>query len=131
MTVFNEIIQDIGRTLLHAANDQNPDWDYVGYTFNTNDGVNFDASGFLFVSQTLQEFTLRRIGKDLGTLHLRLREITKIHDQPYWIASRCVLRKLDNDFKLHFEFDNPNRWKITPANADNAFDVLVGSAFDQ
>lgn len=126
MSALVEIIHDIGRTLLGAAREQSSAWDYVGYTFRTNDGVNFEASGFLFHAEKLQEFTIRKVGKHLGALHLRQREIMRNESDNAWIAARSILRQSDLAFKQHFEFDDPNRWQTSPATIGRQFEVLIG-----
>lgn len=47
-----------------------------------------------------------------------------------WIASRSVLRQKDMAFKQHFEFEDEDRWRISPATMGRQFEVLVGDAFD-
>ncbi len=130
MSNLGEIAQSIGRTLLGAAREQSDQWDYVGYTFLTKESVNYEGSGFLFLNRTLQEFTLRKIGRDLGALHLRQREIMRAEGDKAWIASRSVLRQSDMSFKQHFEFDNPERWRLSPDSMERQFAVLIGDAFE-
>ncbi len=126
MSVLDEITQDIGQTLLRSAREQSSAWDYVGYTFRTQDGVTYDASGFLFHGRELQEFTLRKIGKHLGALHLRQRDTMRIEGDKAWIAAHSILRQSDAAFEQKFEFDDPNRWQISPATVGQQFDVLIG-----
>ncbi len=131
MSEIDEIVQTIGRTLLRAAREQSNEWDYVGYTFQTENGESFSAGGFLFLNGERHEFSIRTFGKNLGKLHLRQREIMRVEGDKAWTASRSALRHSDLSFKQEFEFDNPQRWHSSPATADRQFALFVGGLFDK
>ena len=68
--------------------------------------------------------------KSITTAFKRLREITCVDGDDYWIKVLFVLRS-DGEMKFLFEFDDWNRWKITPSNVDHAYEILVGEVFPE
>lgn len=125
-----ELIIEIGQILKRAAVSQAEAWDYAGYMFETKDGNSSSGEMFLFHSGNRLPFRLGRDMKAITTSFKRLREVTRVDGDDYWIKCLAVLRS-DGDMKLLFEFDDWSRWKITPANVDRAFEILVGDVYPE
>lgn len=123
-----DLIIEIGRTLKKAAQTQEGDWDYAGYMFETKDGVSSGGEMFRFHTGKRIPFRLGRDMKTITTAFKQLREITRVDGDDYWIKVLFVLRS-DGEMKFLFEFDDWDRWKITPANVDQAYQILVGDVF--
>ncbi len=123
-----DLIIEIGRTLKRAAQEQDGEWDYAGYMFETKDGVSSGGEMFCFRAGVRVPYRLGRDMKTITTAFKRLREVTRVDGDDYWIKVLFVLRA-DGEMKFLFEFDDWDRWKITPANVDRAYEILVGDVF--
>ena len=122
-----EIIVAVGQLLMRNAKASSPAWDYAGYMFETKDGISSGGEDFLFHNGRRIDFD----DQDAIIENLkRLREITRVDGDDYWIKVIFVLRS-DGDMKFLFEFEDWNRWKITPANVDRAYEILVGDVFPE
>ena len=130
MDTKTEIISEIGNIIMRSANASAEQWDYAGYSFETRDGLNSDGEIFMFHKRTRISLKLGREIKTIVTNFKRFREITRVDGDDYWIKCKAVLRR-DGDFKMLFEFDDWSRWSITPANVDQAYEILVGDIFPE
>ncbi len=125
-----DLIVEIGRILKRAAQDQDGDWDFAGYMFETGDGVNSGGEMFRFRAGVRIPYRLGRDMKTITTAFRRLREVTRGDGGEYWIKVLFVLRA-DGEMRFLFEFDDWDRWKVTPANVDRAYENLVGDVFPE
>ncbi len=124
-----ELIVEIGQRLMKNAKKQTLDWSYAGYMFQTRDGRSSGGEIFLFNGSNRLEFNLDFDDQDVIIESFkRLREVTRVEGDAYWIKCIAVLRR-DGDMKLLFEFNDWSRWSITPANYERAFEILVGEVY--
>lgn len=129
MAIQEELITTIGQALMRNAKTSAAEWDYAGYMFETKDGVSSGGTKFIFHNGTRLPLDLERTDRRaLTDSFKRLREVTRVDGDDYWIKCIAVLRS-DGDMKMLFEFTDWDRWKISPANVDDAFAILVGDLF--
>lgn len=129
MGIQEDLIAAIGQALMRNANASPSDWDYAGYMFETKDGVSSGGTKFIFHNGQRLPLDLERTDRSTITDSFkRLREVTRVDGDDYWIKCIAVLRA-DGDMKMLFEFDDWKRWKISPANVDRAYEMLVGEVF--
>lgn len=129
MGIQEDLITAIGQALMRNAKASAPSWDYAGYMFETKDGVSSGGSKFIFQNGQRLPLDLERTDRRTITDSFkRLREVTRVDGDDYWIKCIAVLRS-DGDMKMLFEFNNWKRWKISPANVDDAYAILVGEVF--
>ncbi len=124
------IVVEIGQILMRHAKQSGADWDYCGYMFETRDGVNCTGQVFMFSEKELQEFNLSQDRKPMMEAFKRFREVTRVEGADYWIKCLAVLRS-DGDLKMLFEFENWDRWKISPANIERTYEILIGDAYPE
>lgn len=131
MAIKEELIIRVGQLLMKSARESSEAWDYAGYMFETKDGASSGGEDFLFSGSNRLIFDLSFDDQDeIIECFKRLREVTRVDGDDYWIKCLAVLRS-DGDMKLLFEFDDWSRWKITPANVDRALEILVGDVYPE
>lgn len=129
MGIQEDLITAIGQALMRNAKTSAPHWDYAGYMFETKDGVSSGGTKFIFHDGQRLPLDLERADRRTITDSFkRLREVTRVDGDDYWIKCIAVLRS-DGDMKMLFEFNDWKRWKISPANVDDAYAILVGEVF--
>lgn len=126
-----DFIVNIGRLLMKSGRGSAESWDYAGYMFETADGLSSSGEIFLYAGRKRLEMALDFDDQDSIIENFkRLREVTHVEGDAYWIKCNLILRS-DGDLRMLFEFDDKARWKITPANVDRAFDILVGEVYPE
>lgn len=130
-TTRDEITINIGNLIGQAANASTDTWDYVAYVFSYEGNGLIGGQPILYRDQNQIKLQTRPIRKELRTNFLRLREITRVDGDDYWIRCLAVVKNDGKKFKMLFEFDDPNRWEITPANARDAYKIVIGDAFPE
>lgn len=131
MSIEQDLIIQIGQVLMRSAKSTTVNWDYAGYMFETSDGLSSSGEIFLYRRRTRLDFDLDFDDQDkIIESFKRLREVTRVDGDEYWIKCNVVLRS-DGDLRMLFEFDNKARWTVTPANVDRAFDILVGEIYPE
>lgn len=131
MEIEQNLIIQIGKMLMKSARGSAESWNYAGYMFETADGLSSGGEVFLYADRKRLEMDLDFDDQDIIIESFkRLREVTHVDGDAYWIKCNVVLRS-DGDLRMLFEFDDKARWKITPANVDRAFDILVGEVYPE
>lgn len=125
----DEITINIGNLIGQSANSGGQSWDYAGYVFATNNGESSSSSFFVFRNSKLLDIDDDDRFEETERNFFRLREITRVDGDDYWIRCLAVVQNASKQFKMLFEFDDPSRWQITPANAHDSFRILVGEIF--
>lgn len=131
MNARDEITINIGNLIGQAANASAESWDYVAYVFSYEEGGVIGGQSSLYKDEVQMKLHTRAVRKELRANFLRLREITRVDGDEYWSRCLAAIRNRDKNFKMLFEFDDPNRWKITPENAREAFQVIIGDIFSE
>jgi hypothetical protein len=126
-----ELIVTLGQILLRNADRTVPGWEYAGWMFETRDGDSSSGTNFAYAGRRQLNIEFDFDDEDaLLEAFKRLREVTRVEGDAYWIKCLAVLRS-DGDMRLLFEFDDWSRWSITPANVDRAYDILVGEIYPE
>jgi hypothetical protein len=124
-----DLIITIGQILMRGAKDSVPDFDYAGWMFETRDGRSSGGTNFAFAGREQLDIDFEYPDqKAILEAFKRLREVTRVEGDAYWIKCIAVLRR-DGDMRLLFEFNDWSRWSITPANYERAFEILVGEVY--
>lgn len=124
----DEITINIGNLIGQAANNSSSDWDYAGFMF---DAASKGGEPFLYSNGRRLSLEIRTVRKELRINFLRLREITRVDGDDYWIRCLAVVKNDGKQFKMLFEFDDKSRWEITPTNARDSYRILVGEIFPE
>ena len=131
MTTKTDLVHRIGGAILRRANADGEAWDYAGWVFETSDGDSYQGELFRYVGE-------RRLLLDIGVEQrptakalFRLREITAGDDGKPWIKCLVAVRRADKALRMYFEFEDEKRWRINPANTENARQILLGEAFPE
>lgn len=126
-----DLIVEIGQLLMRSAKGSAPEWDYAGWMFETRDGRSSSGEDFLYRGPERLDFKVNFDDQDkILEAFKRLREVTRVDGDAYWIKCLAVLRR-DGDMRLLFEFDDWSRWSITPANVDRSYEILVGEIYPE
>ncbi len=131
MIETDDIIHTLGRIIFRSARDSETDWDYAGYAFSIDEDENTQVSPFLFTNGNRGSLEYLSTRHMVTSAFLRLREVTRVPNDDMWKAMLMVLRKDGGKLKFLFEFDDADRWAITPGNADESFRSLVGEVFPE
>ncbi len=131
MTDKTDLIHQIGGAILRRANSDGEDWEYAGWVFQTMDGQSYGGEVFRFDETTRIPLDIGPEQRATGKAFFRLREITADDDGKLWIKCLAAVRREDKALRMYFEFDDKQRWSITPANTENARQVLLGEAFPE
>lgn len=126
--VRDEITIEIGNIIGRSANRSADAWDYAGYAFVAKD---MGGTPFLYRDGELLDLETGPERRALRENFLRLREITRVEGDDYWIRCLAVVRNEDKKFRMLFEFNDNSRWEITPANVHDSYRILVGDAFPE
>lgn len=128
MTARDEITINIGNLIGQAANQSAASWDYAAFMFNAKKK---GGSSYLFSEQNRLSLDTANIRKDLRLNFLRLREITRVDGDNYWIKCLVSVRNRDRQLKVLFEFDDASRWDITPENVHDTFQIIISDIFPE
>lgn len=128
MNARDEITINIGNLIGQAANKSAESWDYAAFMFNAKKK---GGSSYLFSEKNRLSLETISIRKDLRTNFLRLREITRVDGDDYWIKCLASFRNGDKQLKLLFDFEDASRWEIAPENVREAFQIIIGDIFSK
>ena len=115
MTDKNEILQKLGQEVLSSTNLTDKNWKTLSVIADINEG-HFSQSGFLYTENEIEPFTVKSRERKLFS------NLCKEFKQQIYSEIGHELKQLliqvsaKGEIKVDFEFDDPNRWAITPAN---------------
>jgi len=98
-------------------------WDYAGYVFQEGGG-----DIFLFHEKEQYSYSFGDMRMEIWDLFVILRDLTRVEGDKPWIKCKAVIRS-DGELKMLFEFDDEDKWNITPRNLDRKYDILIGDIF--
>jgi len=127
-TTRDEITIEIGNLIGQAANASADLWDYAAFMF---DAQKKGGSSYLYLGTERLSLETRPIRKELRENFLRLREITRVEGDDYWIKCLAAVKNEGKKLKMLFEFDDKSRWEITPSNARDAYKIVIGDVFPE
>lgn len=131
MTAKTELVHKIGGAILRRANADGEDWDYAGWVFKTLDGSSASGELFRYRGQTRLVLDMSSDQRTTSDAFFRLREITVGDDGKPWIKCLVAVRREDKALRMYFEFEDASRWSISPANVEDARQILLGQAFPE
>ncbi len=126
-----DLVHQIGGAILRRANSDGEEWDYAGWVFETRDGSSYGGEVFRYNGNTRITLDMGLEQRPTGQAFFRLREITAGDDGKPWIKCLAAVRRADKALRIYFEFQDEKRWRITPANTENARQILLGQAFPE
>lgn len=127
-TTRDELTLNIGNLIGQAANFSAEKWDYAGFMFEAEDQ---GGSSYLFKDGTRLSLNDDYVFGELRQNFLRLREVTRVDGDDYWIKCLAVVENESKQLRMLFEFNDQNRWKITPVNARDAYSIIIGDIFPE
>ena len=110
----DRILQDIAALIVEDEKYRDRSWDAMSLAaIVTDTGV--DMSGFTYVDGDKPRAGTPRNGQIMDKLRT-LRALTRRDGQPPWKAVLIQIKKPDIEVRTWFEYDDANRWKVTPSN---------------
>lgn len=107
------LIQQLGEALLAEPSVESAPWDGLALTAHVDDDLVmlslYRFTGGEVVSETIQNV-------ELPGLVRKLRKATSDKKSPPWTACLVQVSAATGDIDLHFEHDDPDRWRVTPDN---------------
>ncbi|HBQ15616.1 MAG TPA: hypothetical protein DEF51_32330 [Myxococcales bacterium] len=131
MADTNELIHKIGGILLRNAEAEPQPWDYVGWVFALEDGVNYADLRYKFLGKLQKGFEFAIDKDEAVAAMMELRDLSKGDDGVPWLEAMIAIRNSDNALRILFEFEDPERWSIGPGMLSRRFEILVGEAFPE
>lgn len=122
----NELIQIIGGLILKSDDlKENSEWQSLSLVLTFSDGY-FADSGFLYQQEIIQPFSAYADDEDPFILRDKAQELKKELEKSADDELKQMLVQIDRDgrMKMQFEFDDPERWRITPSNINNIKEFL-------
>ncbi|MDB9837221.1 hypothetical protein OAC51_10040 [Flavobacteriaceae bacterium] len=127
----SEIIQNIGKLIFQSANLSAENWDYAIYVYSYEGGGIIGGQPLLYKDRKQIKLQTREIRKELRANFFKLLDITHIENADHWIKCLVGVKNKTKEIKVFFEFEKMQRWKITPVNAANAYNMIIGEVFKE
>lgn len=89
------------------------DWESISIVFDLGVG-SVSNSGFAYLTDKV--IPVAATGSLVGDYVRALRDALKQPDQPGFAEMLVQIRRRDGCLHVDFEYDNPKRWRIGPAN---------------
>lgn len=109
----DELIQLIGEEIYNSEKVSQRDWESLSLVFDLSSS-SVSNSGFLYQNGSIVPISVRsfRLAEYVQELH----EVTEVDGKERWKQCLVQIRKKDGAIKLDFEYNDADRWSITPAN---------------
>ncbi|MBU1308305.1 MAG: hypothetical protein KKE30_02070 [Gammaproteobacteria bacterium] len=117
MNIDPKYIQELGELVLRCKRVVETDgWDALAFVFDIADG-HMANSGFIYVGEEIIPASAR-IQEDKMALSNKIREFQQALFEACGHKFVQLLIQMNSAGKIHidFEFDNPKRWNMGPAN---------------
>jgi YD repeat-containing protein len=111
-----ELINAIGGRIVHDENYTRYDWDSLSLVVTVDDAMS-SSSGFVYLD-TGEVVPNHPSGFDVLDLFEELQEATARPDGKRWKAALVQIVRATGKMHLEFEWDDADRWKVTPTNLD-------------
>jgi hypothetical protein len=110
------LISEIGKEILNAKGLMNREWSSLSLVIDLGEG-HFAQSGYLYTQTDVDPFTaITAERRKLSTLCNELKDVIKEESDSNIKQLLVQIRNDDSQMKINFEFENANRWSITPSN---------------
>ena len=97
-------------------------WDDLVLVARFGEGVS-NVNGFAYQAGGASRPAAPR-GAAVLDAFIDLRAATAVDDQADWIACKLHVRRAGGKLSLDFEYERPDRWKISPANVRQMSEAL-------
>ncbi|AZN34771.1 MULTISPECIES: hypothetical protein [unclassified Pseudoalteromonas] len=117
MNIKDEALMDIAQLFLRCSDLIDYEWKEVTFVFEFGEGCTSN-SGFLYDGEEITP-AAASIEDEQLLLDNTLEQLREDIYQQCGEKFNQLLFQMENEtkrFKVDFEFDNPNRWAITPSN---------------
>ena len=119
-----ELVEDIYKEVCESTNLENVDWEAITVVCDLNEG-HFSQSGFLYkTSEKAEPFTVKSSERRrFSNLCKSLSEELKSETGEGLVQLLIQVSNLGN-INIDFEFDDSQRWMISPGNIDQMKEAL-------
>lgn len=128
---LNDIVHKVGGILLDNIHAAGKDWDYGGWVFGIDAEDYVYDLRFTFHDRLQGAYEFETGFEDAVNLMFDLREVTAGDDGVPWKKCLLVIRAEDKAIRFLFEFEDEERWSLTPSVLPRRFEVFVGDAFPE
>jgi hypothetical protein len=113
----DDLVHKAGALLLQDPEIKGSDWTGVSVVFETSDGRNYSVGGYVYTTDDWNGFSPEE-DEAFSELMFKLREHESADGQPPFIACLLQISRSDMKTEIAFEYEDANRWKVTPRNLD-------------
>ena len=119
------MISEIGELILTSPDLQENDWESFSLVYDIGEGHTAN-SGFLYDNKSIAPFFAESENDpmEIDNQILALQQEIQLTTGHKFKQLLIQMEKNTNKIKIDFEFDNPNRWSITPANMKEMKELL-------
>lgn len=118
----NEATLQLARAIAADAKLGTLPWDELVLVARFGDGVS-NVNGFAYQAGGTSRPVAPR-GAAVLDAFIDLRAATAVDGQADWIACKLQVRRAGGKLSLDFEYEQPDRWKISPANVKQMSEAL-------
>lgn len=126
----DELIQEIGRLILSDGEVAGRDFDGLALVVQAEDDDLFALSGYLYDRGSSYPFVpddnVDALEEVLG--EFRVASIAGMEDQKPFVSLLIQITKPDLEVEMQVEYDDVNRWQVTPTNLSTMREALSPSA---
>jgi hypothetical protein len=110
----NELIQDIGSAIVDDPGVADHEWDALAVVALVDGAAVSSFFGYRYLGDEVEPIDFD--GDDLFDLFTQLREAMAEGESAPWLACLYTIGGLD--IEVDYEYDDPDRWRMTPARMD-------------
>lgn len=112
-----ELIHQIGGAIVNDENSLNTDWESLGIVFTATENADVTSlSGFYYDADGNATPEYPSEAANLPDLLLELREAMNQASGKRWKAALIQITRATKKITTQFDYDDENRWKVTPGN---------------
>jgi hypothetical protein len=117
------LIIEIGQALLADRNYRTNDWSAIALVATLDDGRK-SLFGYSYLPDGSWQATTPDDARRIVNLLRDLREATQVSGKGPWRQCLVQVKRADMKLNLMFEYDDPQRWTVTPANMTEMVEAL-------
>jgi hypothetical protein len=116
MNIDTKYVLELGNLILRCQKVINNEWEMLSLVYDT-DGGHSANSGFLYANEKIRPFSASIEGSPLLVRDSILMFREKIYEETgkYFKQLLIQIEKKTNRIKIDFEFENPERWSMSPS----------------
>lgn len=116
----SDLLQDIGAAIVEDPALEDKEWDAIALVFQF-DGMS-RLYGYSYRDETSEPFSPE--DDVLFDLFLELQEVMAEGEDCAWKACLYKITKPDMDLDVDFEYEDGDRWRVTPENIDTIAEMI-------